>query len=98
MKKCNKCHRVLDNSFFNKDSASRDGLYSICVNCRRKEYRKKHPDAKLTQISEFPTKELLKELSARGYFYVSPNDPLFEEVAEILKTKRFKIKENEENE
>ena len=34
MKKCNKCGRLLDETMFHKNSASKDGLTSFCKDCR----------------------------------------------------------------
>ena len=41
-KKCSKCGQIklAHNNFFSKNKTSRDGWYSVCKECRNKQYRK----------------------------------------------------------
>lgn len=39
MKKCNKCGRLLDETMFHKNKDSKDGLTSLCKDCRNKANR-----------------------------------------------------------
>lgn len=51
MKMCNKCKRLLDESYFSKRSDTKDGLSYICKECK-KEYDKKFDAKKREQLSK----------------------------------------------
>lgn len=60
MKVCNKCGKFLDESMFNKDSASKDGLKTICRDCC-KAYKLKIRDKSLAYNKEYNQREYVKQ-------------------------------------
>lgn len=80
MKRCNRCGRELDESEFNKNIRTKDGLQYYCKECQRElnrmRIKPKLPQLKVPQIgggkvnselAAFTPRQLMEELKARGY-------------------------------
>lgn len=66
MKTCNKCHRELDESMFNKDSYAKDGLKTLCRECCRA-YKQKTRDKNLAYNREYNRQNYVKQQKAQYY-------------------------------
>lgn len=74
-KRCSKCRRELPTSEFAKRSLSKDGFQSYCKACQSEVARTRKSKTKVTKmegemnpdLSQFTPRELMQELSARGY-------------------------------
>lgn len=71
-KVCPKCGRELPVNMFHKKIASKDGLQSECVECRKQLNLKKGSSRMLKvylnpELARFTPKDLISELRARGY-------------------------------
>lgn len=71
-KTCSKCGRELPISHFHKDSAIKDGLQTVCKECR-KNVNTVRSDKKFSKVysnpdlARFTPRQLIDELKQRGY-------------------------------
>ena len=73
MKECSRCHKVLEDSCFYKNTRNKDGLQTMCKDCQ-KEYNKirkgggmKSKSYTNPDLAQFTPRQLIAELKARGY-------------------------------
>lgn len=72
---CRKCGRELPISYFHKNSVSKDGLQSVCKECRKNidAARSGKGNKKLSKVyanpdlARFTPRQLIDELKQRGY-------------------------------
>lgn len=64
MKKCAKCGRELPLDSFHRNTMTADGRYSICKECRRREYYEQH-GGHTKLLRHFSTEELREEIARR---------------------------------
>lgn len=66
MKRCNKCGRELDESEFNKDSAAKDGLKTLCKSCC-KAYKQAIREKTLAYSKEYNKRDYVKQQKQEYY-------------------------------
>lgn len=71
-KKCTHCGRVLPTSNFHKSSYTKDGLYTICKDCRKEQQKKSRLKRSASPqlnpaLADFTPQELIEQLRALGY-------------------------------
>lgn len=86
-KKCYKCGRTLPVTEFYKNRSTKDGLQSMCKDCIKERdaarASKTEKKMKTLRLFQFTPREIMEELSRRGYYGIISFDRKKEEEVEI---------------
>lgn len=86
-KRCYKCGRTLPVTEFYKNRAMKDGLQTYCKDCTKERFdakaEKEEKKMKTLRLFQFTPREIMEELSRRGYYGIISFDRKKEEEVEI---------------